>query len=87
VDFEFNEEQRMLRESVRRMLNDVATPEYIRETDREGRYPYEVYQGFVDLGLIAMVFPEEYGGLGGNIMDFVAVSEEIGRTSYDYLGG
>src|SRR5690606_24954876 len=25
--------------------------------------------------------------LGGNIMDFVAVSEEIGRTSYDYLGG
>ncbi len=87
MDFEFNEEQRMLRESVRRMLNDVATPEYIRETDREGRYPYEVYQGFVDLGLIAMVFPEEYGGLGGNIMDFVAVSEEIGRTSYDYLGG
>lgn len=87
VDFEFNEEQRMLRDSVRRMLNEVATPEYIRATDRDGRYPYEVYQGLVDLGLIAMAFPEEYGGLGGTIMDFVAVSEEIGRTSYDYLGG
>ena len=87
MDFEFNEEQRMLRDSVRRMLNEVATPDYVRDTDREGRYPYEVYQGFVDLGLVAMAFPEEYGGLGGGIMDFVAVSEEIGRTSYDYLGG
>ena len=87
MDFEYSEEQRMLRDSVRRMLDEVATPEYVRATDREGRYPYEVYQGFVDLGLVAMAFPEAYGGLGGGIMDFVAVSEEIGRTSYDYLGG
>lgn len=87
MDFEYSEEQRILRTSVRRMLDEVATPEYVRATDREGRYPYEVYQGFVDLGLVAMAFPEAYGGLGGNIMDFVAVSEEIGRTSYDYLGG
>lgn len=34
-----------------------------------------------------MPFPEEYGGLGGGIMDLVVVGEEIGRTSYDYLGG
>jgi len=87
MEFEFNEEQRMLRSSVRRMLDEVATPEYVRATDREGRYPYEVYDGFVKLGLVAMAFPQAYGGLGGGIMDFVAVSEEIGRTSYDYLGG
>lgn len=87
MDFEFNEEQRMLRDSVRRMLDEVATPEYVRATDREGRYPYEVYDGFVKLGLVAMAFPEAYGGLGGGIMDFVAVSEEIGKISYDYLGG
>ncbi|NYT61594.1 acyl-CoA/acyl-ACP dehydrogenase [Alcaligenaceae bacterium] len=87
MDFEFTEEQRMLCESVGKMLKEVATPEYVRATDREGRYPYEVYDGFVKLGLIAMAFPEEYGGLGGGIMDFVAVSEQIGRTSYDYLGG
>ncbi len=87
MDFEFSEEQRMLCDSVRKMLDQVATPEYVRATDREGRYPYEVYDGFVQLGLVAMAFPEAYGGLGGGIMDFVAVSEEIGRTSYDYLGG
>ena len=86
MDFEYNEQQRALCDSVRKMLNGIATPEYIRATDREGRYPYEVYEGFVKLGLLAMPFPEEYGGLGGDIMDFVAMSEEIGRTSYDYLG-
>jgi alkylation response protein AidB-like acyl-CoA dehydrogenase len=86
MDFEFSEEQRMLRASLRRMLDEIATPEYVRATDREGRYPYEVYDGLVKLGLVAMAFPEEYGGLGGGIMDFVAIAEEIGRTSYDYAG-
>ena len=35
MDFEFTEEQRMLRASLRRMLDEVATPEYVRATDRE----------------------------------------------------
>jgi alkylation response protein AidB-like acyl-CoA dehydrogenase len=86
VDFDYTEEQRMLRDSVRKMLDRIATPEYVRATDREARYPYELYAGYVELGLIAMPFPEAYGGLGGGIMDFVAISEEIGRTSYDFLG-
>jgi alkylation response protein AidB-like acyl-CoA dehydrogenase len=87
MTFEYTAEQRLLCDSVRKMLKEIATPEYIRATDQEGRYPYEVYDGFVKLGLIAMAFPEAYGGLGGDLMDFVAVSEEIGKVSYDYLGG
>jgi alkylation response protein AidB-like acyl-CoA dehydrogenase len=84
--FEFTEEQRMLRDSVRKMLDRVATREYVRMTDVEGRFPYELYDAFVELGLLGMVFPEEYGGLGGGIIDFVIVCEEIGRKSYDFVG-
>jgi alkylation response protein AidB-like acyl-CoA dehydrogenase len=86
VDFEFTEEQNMLRDSVRKMLDRVATPQYIKDTDTNARYPYEVYDAFVEMGLISMVFPEEYGGLGGNVMDFTIISEELGRKSYDMLG-
>jgi alkylation response protein AidB-like acyl-CoA dehydrogenase len=86
MDFSFTEQQNLLRDSVRKMLDRVATPEYIKETDVNGRYPYEVYDAFVEMGLIAMVFPEEYGGLGGNVMDFTIISEELGRKSYDMLG-
>lgn len=86
MDFSFTEQQNILRDSVRKMLDRVATPEYIRETDVNARYPYEVYDAFIEMGLISMVFPEEYGGLGGNVMDFTIISEELGRKSYDMLG-
>lgn len=86
MDFEFTEEQRLLRESVRTMLDRVATPEYIRRSDVEGRYPYELYDALVEQGLMQMPFPEEYGGLGGNVIDFAIISEELGRKSYDFLG-
>ncbi len=87
MDFKFTEEQDMLRDSVRRMLDKVATPEYVRATDAEARYPYELYQALVDMGLIAMVFPAAYGGVGGNPIDLAILSEELGRTSYDFLCG
>lgn len=86
MDFEFTEEQRMLRDSVRTMLDRIATPEYIRRSDVEGRYPYELYEAFVEQGLLQMPFPEEYGGLGGSVLDFTIISEELGRKSYDFLG-
>ncbi|HEV7912557.1 MAG TPA: acyl-CoA dehydrogenase family protein, partial [Albitalea sp.] len=86
MDFEFTEAQNMLRDSVRKMLDRVATPEYIRDTDVNARYPYEVYDAFIEMGLISMVFPEAYGGLGGDVMDFTIISEELGRKSYDMLG-
>jgi len=86
MDFEFTEEQRMLRDSVRTMLDRIATPEYIRQSDVEKRYPYELYDAFVEQGLLQLPFPEEYGGLNGSILDFTIIAEELGRKSYDFLG-
>ena len=42
MDFDFTDEQNMLRESVRRMMDKVATPPYIRRLDQEQAYPYEL---------------------------------------------
>ncbi|MCZ2441235.1 MAG: acyl-CoA dehydrogenase family protein, partial [Burkholderiales bacterium] len=86
MDFTFTEEQNLLRDSVRAMLNRVATPEYIRRCDTEPRYPYELYDAFVEMGLLRMPFPESVGGLGGNVIDFAVIAEELGRKSYDFLG-
>lgn len=86
MDFSLNEQQRMLRDSIRKMMDDIATPEYIREHDRQGLYPYDVYDQWVDMGLLGLPFPEEYGGHGGDIIDMVLVGEELGRKGYDFLG-
>src|SRR3990172_9151306 len=75
----------MLRESGRRMMDKVATPPYIRRLDQEQAYPYELYDAWVEMGLLRMPFPEEYGGLGGNVIDMVIISEELSRKSFDFF--
>ena len=85
MDFTFSEEQNMLRDSVRRIMDKLATPEYIRRLDREQAYPYELYDAWVELGLLKMPFPEEYGGLGGGILDMAIISEELARKSFDFF--
>ena len=39
MDFGFTEEQRLLRDSVRKLLQKHAPPEYVRQHDRERTYP------------------------------------------------
>jgi alkylation response protein AidB-like acyl-CoA dehydrogenase len=91
MDFGFTEEQRLLRDSVRKLLQKHATPEYVRKHDRERTYPEELFQAWAEAGLIGLPFPEEYGGSGGSLMDMVVVAEEIARVSADlvmaYTGG
>ena len=83
MDFEFTEEQRMLRDSVRKMMAKVATPEYVRRLDQEQAFPDELYDEWVKMGLFRMPFPEDYGGLGGNVIDMVIIAEELSYKSFD----
>ncbi len=83
MDFEFTEEQRLLRESVRKMMAKHATPEYVRRLDREQAFPDELYAEWLKMGLFRMPFPEEYGGLGGNVIDMVIIAEELSYKSFD----
>src|SRR5262245_43860137 len=85
MDFSLSEEQRMMRESVRKLMDRVATPEYVRRLDREQAYPAELYDAWVELGLLRIPFEEKYGGLGGGIVDLVIVAEEISRKSADFF--
>jgi len=86
MDFRFTEEQNALRDSVHKMMERLATPEYVRRLDREQSYPYELADAWLEMGLFAAPFPEEYGGLGGNVLDILVISEELARTSYDFVG-
>jgi alkylation response protein AidB-like acyl-CoA dehydrogenase len=91
MDFGFTEEQRMLRDSVHKLLQKHAPPEYVRKHDRERTYPEELFQAWAEAGLLGLPFPEDYGGAGGSLMDMVIVAEEIARVSADlvmaYTGG
>ena len=85
MDFEFSEEQEMLRTSVRAFLADKAPISYVRETHenvyRATHYgDDEVWTGLCDLGVLGLLVPERWGGIGMGMVDAAVVIEELGRA-------
>jgi alkylation response protein AidB-like acyl-CoA dehydrogenase len=83
MDFELGSEQRLLEEQVRKLMDRVATPDYVRRLDREAAYPYELYDAWIEMGLLRMPFPEAHGGLGGSVLDMAIIAEQLARKSFD----
>jgi alkylation response protein AidB-like acyl-CoA dehydrogenase len=84
MDFEFSPEQHLLRESIRKLMARIATPEYVRRVDAEKRYPQELYDAWLAGGFLGLPFADELGGAGGTVTDLAVVCEEIGRISADF---
>ena len=83
MDFSISEEQKMLVESVATLMARHADAARIGEWDRDRVYPEELYQKWVEAGLIQYPFPEAYGGLGGDASDVALLVEEISKHSAD----
>ena len=80
MNFDFTEEQTMLRDSVARFVQD----EYHFDTrvaiaESEQGYSPEKWQTFAELGWLSIPFEEEYGGFGGSAVDVMLVMEELGK--------
>jgi alkylation response protein AidB-like acyl-CoA dehydrogenase len=85
MDLSFTPEQEMLRESARKLMERVATPDYVRRLDRERQYPDELYDAWVEAGFLGASLPEEYGGIGGSLIDVAIITEELARVSADLM--
>lgn len=80
MEFSFSQEQDMLRESVSRYLEknyDFDTRQALVRSD-EG-WSDDVWSQFAELGLLALPFSEDKGGLGGSIADCVAFASRFGK--------
>ncbi len=80
MDFELNENQRMMSETLERFLADnydIEKRHGIAMSDE--RFSREIWQQFAELGIIGALFPEEVGGFGGDGADISVVFEALGR--------
>ena len=76
--FAFSDEQEALRRAVRRFLQENCDP---REAADKASFDREIWQRTADeLGLPALLVPEEYGGAGASYVELVAVMEELGHA-------
>jgi pimeloyl-CoA dehydrogenase small subunit len=81
MDFELSEEQRLLQESVSRMLTGAY------DAEKRKRYASEAagfsrarWQKYAELGLLGLPFPEKHGGIGGTTVETAIVMENFGRV-------
>lgn len=79
MDFELSDEQKDLRENLRRFCEREVSREELAEWDENEIFPKHLWDRFAELDIYAVPFPEEYGGLGGTILEEAIIVEELGR--------
>jgi alkylation response protein AidB-like acyl-CoA dehydrogenase len=80
MDFDLNDEQKMLQETVTRFVAetyDFQKREHALKT-ADG-WSREAYAGLAEMGLLALPFAEEDGGFGGGGVEMMIVMEAMGR--------
>ncbi len=80
MDFDFSEEQRLLDESVRRLVKDAydiaKRRSYMAEPEGFSR---ALWARYAELGLLGLPFAESEGGFGGTAVETMIVMESFGR--------
>jgi pimeloyl-CoA dehydrogenase small subunit len=81
MDFELSNEQRLIRDSVDRLLADhygfAQRRQYLAEPAGWSR---EMWRQYAELGLLGLPFGEDYGGFGGGAIEIMLVMEAFGRA-------
>ena len=78
----FSDEQKLLRESVLGTLERVLPAEKIRELDKAGEYPAEACKALAEAGVNGIVYPTEFGGLGGSYKDLAVLGEALRAAGF-----
>ncbi|MBI1250990.1 MAG: pimeloyl-CoA dehydrogenase small subunit [Alphaproteobacteria bacterium] len=79
MDFNFTDEQNMLRDSISRFIAseyDFDKRRAMLKSDEAGK---KHWAAFAEMGLMAAPLPEAHGGLGGGPIDVLVVMEEFGK--------
>jgi alkylation response protein AidB-like acyl-CoA dehydrogenase len=79
MDFDFSDDQEMLRDSVRKWVEKSYDFERRRAIVKAGGYSAEAWKGLAELGLLGLQVPEAQGGMGFGAVDAMVVMEELGR--------
>ena len=79
MEFELSEEQQQVRMSVREFAEGEIAP-HVMEWDEAQHFPVELLPKLAELGLMGVIFPEEYGGAGLGYIEYATIIEELSRV-------
>ena len=79
VDYNFTEEQKILRDLCRQVAEEKIRPRS-KELDEKEKFPAEMIKILGQADLFSLCIPEQYGGMGGGLMDLCIAAEELSRV-------
>jgi len=80
LNFEFTEEQRMFRDMIVDFGQNEIEP-LVEDAEKNELFPVELFPKLGEMGLLGIVFPEEYGGVGLDKITDCIFSEEMGKIN------
>ena len=81
MDFDFSDDQKMLRDQARRFLSEKCTTTVVRRVFESSQgYDRELWKHIAEMGWLGTAIPENYGGLGLGYLELCVIAEEIGRV-------
>src|SRR5436305_360735 len=79
MNFELTGEQQQIKASVREFAESEIRP-HVMEWDETQHFPEELRPKLAELGLMGVLFPEQYGGAGMGYVEYATIIEELGRV-------
>jgi butyryl-CoA dehydrogenase len=79
MDFSLNDHQKLIRDTVRQFIETEVRP-FVKEWEREERFPVDAVRKLGELGCCGMLTPEEWGGPGLDTVSYVLMLEEVARV-------
>ncbi|MEZ4704961.1 MAG: acyl-CoA dehydrogenase family protein [Bdellovibrionota bacterium] len=79
MKIEFNEDQTMLRDMVKEFAKNEVAPGAMQR-DETMEFPLELLKKAGELGLMGIMIPENYGGVGMDVTSFAIIVEEIAKV-------
>jgi alkylation response protein AidB-like acyl-CoA dehydrogenase len=81
MDLDLTEEQQMIVDMTRGLLEEYSSIEIVREMEDDPKgYPDALWKQMSELGLNGLLIPESYGGGGQTLVEGALVYEELGRA-------
>jgi alkylation response protein AidB-like acyl-CoA dehydrogenase len=77
--YRLTEEQQLLRDAVRTLADDRVAPR-AAEIDRTGEFPQDLRELLAAQDILALPFPTEHGGLGGDLLSVCLAVEQLSRA-------
>src|SRR3977135_2708012 len=79
MDFELTEEQQQIKASVGQFAEAEIAP-HVMEWDEAQHFPIELKPKLAELGLMGVLFPEQYGGAAMGYVEYATIIEELSRV-------